>query len=76
MTLKEKLRTLLGGLPKKIKIGKRYVGEGEPVLVIAEVGINHNGDVELAKKLIHEYTELIKGISAYMKFLRSKRNEN
>ncbi len=28
---------------------------------------------ELAKKLINDYTELIKGISAYIKFLRTKR---
>jgi N-acetylneuraminate synthase len=37
---------------RKIKIGKRYIGEGEPIYIIAEIGINHNGSVELAKKLI------------------------
>jgi N-acetylneuraminate synthase len=37
---------------RKVKIGKRYIGEGEPVYIIAEIGINHNGSVELAKKLI------------------------
>lgn len=52
MALKEKFKMLFQGLPKKVKIGRRYVGEGEPVFLIAEVGINHNGDVELAKKLI------------------------
>lgn len=36
----------------KIQIGKRFIGEGEPVYVIAEIGINHNGSLELAKKLI------------------------
>jgi N-acetylneuraminate synthase len=36
----------------KIKIGNRFIGEGEPVYIIAEIGINHNGSVELAKKLI------------------------
>lgn len=36
----------------KIKIGNKYVGDGEPVYVIAEVGINHQGDLGLAKKLI------------------------
>ena len=30
----------------------RWVGEGEPVFVIAEIGINHNGSLELASKLI------------------------
>ena len=37
---------------RKVKIGERYVGEGEPVYIIAEIGINHNGSLELAKKLI------------------------
>jgi N-acetylneuraminate synthase len=35
-----------------VKIGDRNVGDGEPVYVIAEIGINHNGSLELAKKLI------------------------
>lgn len=34
------------------KIGNRYVGDGQPVYITAEIGINHNGDIELAKKLI------------------------
>src|SRR3989339_29408 len=52
MSIKDKLKNLLDGLPTKVKIGRRYVGEGEPVFTIAEVGINHNGDIEIAKKLI------------------------
>ena len=36
----------------KVKIGNRWVGEGEPCLVVAEIGINHNGDLDLARKLI------------------------
>jgi len=31
---------------------KRKVGLGEPVFIIAEIGINHNGSMEIAKKLI------------------------
>lgn len=38
--------------PNKIKVGNRYIGDGEPVYIIAEIGINHNGSVDLAKKLI------------------------
>jgi N-acetylneuraminate synthase len=34
------------------RIGNRLVGDGQPVFVIAEIGINHNGSLELAKKLI------------------------
>lgn len=52
MTLKERVKRLLQGLPSRVKIGRQYVGPGEPSYVIAEIGINHNGDVELAKKLI------------------------
>lgn len=37
---------------RKIKIGEQYVGDGFPTFVIAEIGINHNGSVELAKKMI------------------------
>lgn len=36
----------------KVKVGSRYIGEGEPVYVIGEIGINHNGSLALAKKLI------------------------
>lgn len=36
----------------RIKIGNRFIGDGEPVYIIAEIGINHNGSLELAKKLI------------------------
>src|SRR3989344_2537350 len=37
---------------KTIYIGNRPVGDGYPVFIIAEAGINHNGRIELAKKLI------------------------
>ncbi len=33
-------------------LGARAVGDGQPCFVIAEVGVNHNGDIALAKKLI------------------------
>lgn len=39
-------------MERVIRIGERRVGDGQPVYVAAEVGINHNGDVSLAKKLI------------------------
>lgn len=34
--------------------GKRAIGTGHPVYVIAEIGINHNGSLALAKRLIDE----------------------
>jgi len=39
-------------MPRMIEIGGRPVGDGYPVYIIAEIGINHNGDVNIAKKLI------------------------
>ena len=39
-------------MAKSIKIGQRQVGEGQPVYIVAEIGINHNGDLEIAKQLI------------------------
>jgi N-acetylneuraminate synthase len=36
----------------KVKIGEFLVGDGHPCLVAAEIGINHNGDLGIAKKLI------------------------
>ncbi len=38
---------------RTIKIGKKEVGEGKPTYIVAEIGINHNGDLQIAKDLIH-----------------------
>ena len=35
-----------------IKIGSSEVGPGRPVYIVGEIGINHNGDLEIAKQLI------------------------
>jgi N-acetylneuraminate synthase len=35
-----------------VKLGKHKVGPGNPTYIVAEAGINHNGDIELAKRLI------------------------
>ncbi|MBF0559402.1 MAG: N-acetylneuraminate synthase family protein [Nitrospirae bacterium] len=37
---------------RKVHLNERTIGEGEPVYIVAEVGINHNGSLALAKKLI------------------------
>ena len=39
-------------LSKVVRVGQKLVGESQPCYVIAEIGINHNGDVDLAKRLI------------------------
>ena len=35
-----------------IRIGERLIGDGQPCYVIAEAGVNHNGDPALAKRLV------------------------
>ncbi len=35
-----------------VQIGDRRIGPGEPCFAVAEIGINHNGDLNLARKLI------------------------
>lgn len=35
-----------------VKIGSSIIGERNPIYIIAEIGINHNGDIEIAKQLI------------------------
>jgi N-acetylneuraminate synthase len=39
-------------MPEVVRIGDRPVGKNHPAYVIGEIGINHNGDIENAKKLI------------------------
>ncbi len=35
-----------------VTIGNKKLGDGQPCYIIAEIGINHNGDIDLAKRLI------------------------
>lgn len=35
-----------------VRIGNHLVGDGEPCFIVAEIGINHNGDLDIARKLI------------------------
>ncbi len=39
-------------MTRELKFGYRTVGDGHPAYVIAEIGINHNGDLETAKQMI------------------------
>ena len=39
-------------MSKAITIGTRCVGHDYPVYIVAEIGINHNGDLDIAKRLI------------------------
>lgn len=37
---------------RTIRVGERLVGDDQPCYVVAEAGVNHNGELELAKKLV------------------------
>lgn len=37
-----------------VRVGRKFVGMGGPCFIIAEAGINHNGDLELAKELVRQ----------------------
>jgi N-acetylneuraminate synthase len=39
-------------MPREVKIGEKWVGDGHPTYIVAEIGINHNGDLETAMKMI------------------------
>lgn len=34
------------------KIGNTEVGPGQPIYIVGEIGINHNGDIDVVKKLV------------------------
>ena len=37
----------------QLRLGNKLIGTGQPCYVIAEIGINHNGDIDIAKQLIN-----------------------
>ena len=39
---------------KTINFGGRLIGEGQPAFIIAEAGVNHNGELELGRRLVKE----------------------
>jgi len=39
-------------MKREIKVGNRMIGDDHPVFIVAEIGINHNGSLDIAKKLI------------------------
>ena len=39
-------------MPSTITIGPTEVGPGQPVYIVGEIGINHNGDIGIVKQLV------------------------
>lgn len=38
--------------PRTISLGARAVGDGQPCYVVAEIGVNHNGSLDVARRLV------------------------
>ena len=51
-------------MDNKFKIGNRTIGDNEPPLIVAEIGINHNGSLDaaiaIAESAIKSGAEVIK----------------
>lgn len=41
-------------MAREVQIGNHRVGDGHPAYIVAEIGVNHNGSIDIAKKLIME----------------------
>lgn len=39
-------------MKRELLFGEKLVGDGHPTYIVGEIGINHNGDIEIAKQLI------------------------
>lgn len=44
-------------MSENIKLDNHYIGQKEPALIVAEIGLNHNGDVQLGKEMIKAAAE-------------------
>lgn len=47
-----------------ISIGRRDIGEDQPCYIIAEIGLNHNGSVDIARDLIDEAAQVVSAEAA------------
>ncbi len=59
---------------KELLLGTRKVGAGYPVFIIAEAGVNHNGNLEIAKKLIDKAVEAGADAVKFQSFKADKLN--
>lgn len=57
---------------KKVRIGGRWVGEGEPVYIIAEIGANFDGSIAQAKYLVDLAREVGADAAKFQSFLPEK----
>lgn len=52
-----RLVAVAGPTPRAFPVGRRLVGEGQRALVIGEIGNNHQGDLDLARRLVDHCVE-------------------
>ncbi len=57
---------------RKIRIGERWVGEGEPTYIIAEMGSNFDGSLKQAKYLVDLAQETGADAAKFQSFLPDK----
>jgi sialic acid synthase SpsE len=57
---------------KKIKFGNKIIGQGEPLYFIADIGANHDGDINRAYKLIELAKEAGANAAKFQNFQASK----
>ena len=57
---------------RKIRIGKRLIGEGEPLYFVADIGANHDGDIDRAFKLIELAKKFGADAAKFQNFRASK----
>lgn len=58
--------------PQTIKIGSRLIGQGQPVLIIADIGANFDGDLDKAKRLALAVKEAGGDVVKIQSFLANK----
>jgi len=63
---------ILKSFPRQIKIGKHLVGEGQPVLIVADIGANFDGNLDKAKRLARAVKEAGGDIVKIQSFLAEK----
>lgn len=59
-------------LNEHVVLGKKIVGKGKPVFMIAEAGLNHNGDVAIAKELIDNAVSIGADAIKFQTYLESR----
>ncbi len=62
-----------GKLNNKVRLGKKLVGHNEKPYIIAEAGLNHNGDLKIAKELIDKAKKINCDAIKFQSFTASSR---